>query len=398
MQPPRSFVLLANARLPSQRAQSLQVVQAAAALQRVGAGDVTLVHALRVPTPSLAAGTTLFDHYAAGPPPWPEVVAVPHLDWIERVPASLQFLPARAQEWSFSRRAARWVERELPRAIVLSREVEAALALLRRGVVRDVFLELHRVPGGRLRRSWLRAAAERARGIVAISGGVRDDLLAEGVPPERITVEHDGYEARRFEGLPDRRAARAALGLADDKPLVVYTGGLMAWKGVDVLVEAARRTPGIEYAIAGGTESDVARLRDRARGLANVRIDGFRAPGDVAQYLAAADVGVVPNRSEPAISARYTSPLKVFEAMACGLPLVVSDLPSLREILGADDAFFVAPDDPEALAEGVRRALRQVDGRERMRTRLLARAPSHTWDARARRLVEWMLERAGARS
>ena len=64
-----------------------------------------------------------------------------------------------------------------------------------------------------------------------------------------------------------------------------------------------------------------------------MRIDGFRPAGDVPLYLAAADVGVVPNRAAPRISSHYTSPLKVFEALASGLPLVVSDLPSLRDVL-----------------------------------------------------------------
>jgi len=114
--------------------------------------------------------------------------------------------------------------------------------------------------------------------------------------------------------------------------------------------------------------------------------------------LRAADLGVVPNRSQPAISARYTSPLKVFEAMAVGLPLVASDLPSLRELLADGvDALLVAPDDPAALAAGIRRLLEDPALRQRLGARMLARAPEHTWDARARRLVAWMETRGAGR-
>ncbi|HUR28120.1 MAG TPA: glycosyltransferase family 4 protein, partial [Planctomycetota bacterium] len=136
--------------------------------------------------------------------------------------------------------------------------------------------------------------------------------------------------------------------------------------------------------------ADVERLRERARGLANVRIDGFQPPARIGLYLAAADLGAVPNRSTPAISARYTSPLKVFESFAAGLPLVASDLPSLRELLRhGHDAVLVAPDDPSALARGIARLYGDAALRSAIRARALARAPECTWDARTSRLLAW---------
>jgi glycosyltransferase involved in cell wall biosynthesis len=209
-------------------------------------------------------------------------------------------------------------------------------------------------------------------------------------------VEHDGLEAARFPPpSPEARAAaRLRLGIPAEARAVVYTGGLLPWKGVDLLVEAARTCPEYLFVVAGGMQADVERLRARAGGLANVRIDGFQPPGRVADYLLAGDVGAVPNRSAPAISARHTSPLKVFEAMASGLPLVASDLPSMREVLEPElDAVLVAPDDAAALAAGLRRLMEDDGLRARLRDRSLARAPAHTWDARARRLLAWMDER-----
>ncbi|MDA1265856.1 MAG: glycosyltransferase family 4 protein, partial [Planctomycetota bacterium] len=237
-------------------------------------------------------------------------------------------------------------------------------------------------------------AARAASGVIAISGGVRDDLIRIGVEPAKLTVEHDAFEPSRFAGLPSREEARRALDLPLERPLVVYTGGLLAWKGVDVLVDAARELPEVQFVIAGGMDADVALLSRHADGLANVRFDGFQAPGRVGLYLAAGDLGVVPNRSTPELSAKYTSPLKVFEAMATGLPLVASDLPSLRDILDEDTARFVAPDVPKALAQGLRAVLADDAERRRLATNLAARADEHTWDARAARLLDWMETRA----
>jgi glycosyltransferase involved in cell wall biosynthesis len=387
------LVLVANARMPSERAQSLQVAQCAAAYERAGA-PTTLLYAARRRTPSLPAGQDLWDFYGVPAGKRPAARPIPCVDWIDRVPRALQYAPARLQEQTFARNAARVVRRELAGARVLSREVECAVSLARKGRP-DVYLEVHRVPGGRLRRGWLLECAKGVRGILAISGGVRDDLVALGVDGRKIRVEPDGFEPSRFAELPTKDSARATLGLPREVPLAVYTGGLLEWKGVEILVDAARSLPSIYFVIAGGMEQDVRRLRARAGGLANVRIDGFQPPARVPLYLAAGDLALVPNRSKPAISARHTSPLKVFEAMAAGIALVASDLPSLREVLvDGENALLVAPDDAVALAAGVERLAADAALRARIAARLRAQADDFTWDARALRVLAWM-EAAG---
>lgn len=379
-----ALFLCANARMPSQRAQSLQLAQVAASYARAGV-LTTLVHARRRDTPRVPPGE-LWEHYGVPAGARPAVEALGCVDWIDAVPRRLQFVPARAQELSFAWRAARRLRRARD-ARILTREVEVAAWL---GSHPRLFVEVHRVPGGRLRRRWLARSAAAGARFLAISGGVRDDLVAGGIEARRVLVAHDGFEPQRFAELPARPAARAALALPEQGPLVVYTGGLLAWKGVDVLVDAARALPDVRFLIAGGMDADVARLRARAAGAANVRVDGFQPPTRVALYLAAADVGVVPNRAGPAISARYTSPLKVFEAMAAGLALVVSDLPSLRDVLRDDEALFVPPEDPGALARALRALLDDDELRAALGRRLGARAADHTWDARAARVLDWM--------
>ncbi|MFT5049094.1 MAG: glycosyltransferase involved in cell wall biosynthesis [Chlamydiales bacterium] len=387
---PEPIVLVANARMPSQRAQSLQVAQAAAAFARHGAAT-TLLHARRHDTPEVSAAQ-LWRTFGVDGPQCPAAQAVACIDWIDRTPRRMQFLPARIQELTFAANAARRVRADHPGARVLSRELETARALRRRP---GVFLEMHRVPGGRLRRRWLLEAARGCAGLVAISGGVRTDLIALGVDPGAILVEHDAYDSRRYATPPTRAAARTELGLDPQVPVVVYTGGLLRWKGVDVLVDAARQlADDVQVLIVGGMDRDVERLRQRAAGMARVRIDGFRAADAVPAYLAAADVAVVPNRATPAISARYTSPLKVFEAMAVGVPLVVSDLPSLRDILDDEQALFVPAEDAAALAQGLSALLGSPARRDEMRAAQRAAAHDRTWDARAARLLDWMGTRA----
>ena len=97
--------LVANARMPSPRAQSLQVAQMAAAFQRAGA-PTTLVHARRHGTRELTA-SELFRTVAIRDEPPPLVEAAGCIDWIDRVPRRLQYVPARVQELTFALQAAR---------------------------------------------------------------------------------------------------------------------------------------------------------------------------------------------------------------------------------------------------------------------------------------------------
>ncbi|MEE2938813.1 MAG: glycosyltransferase family 4 protein, partial [Planctomycetota bacterium] len=380
--------LVANARMPSQRAQSVQLAQAARGYHRAGA-RVTLLHARRRDTPGgRPAAEVLGALLSSGADlDCASLVAIPCVDWIDLVPRGLQFGPARAQEWSCGRGAARWVERKPPGALESARDVEVAHRLRGR---EGVAWEVHRVPGGRLRRRW--AAEALAAGVrpIAISSGVAEDLAHPELGARDVPVEHDAVDEHHAPALPDRSEARRRLGLDPEQPVVLYAGGLLRWKGVDVLVDAARdpRLSGALVLVVGGMDRDAAALRARAAGTSNVRVDGFRPAGDIPLYLAAADVGVAPNRATPRISSHHTAPLKVFEALASGLPLVVSDLPSLRDVLDEETATFVEAEDAAALAGGIAALLGDPSLRARRATAGRQRVERATWTARARRVLD----------
>jgi glycosyltransferase involved in cell wall biosynthesis len=174
-------------------------------------------------------------------------------------------------------------------------------------------------------------------------------------------------------------------------PLVIYAGHLYPWKGVDVLIEALALAPSLRGRIIGGhaAEPDLGRLQARAQqlGLAGrVEFTGFQPPAAVASSLRAADVLVLPNRATT-ISARYTSPLKLFEYLAAGRPIVASDLPALREVLrDNENARLVPPDDPHALAEALLAVARDPAGAVRLARGAFETASEYSWDRRAARL------------
>jgi glycosyltransferase involved in cell wall biosynthesis len=174
---------------------------------------------------------------------------------------------------------------------------------------------------------------------------------------------------------------------------LVYVGQLYKWKGIDGLVRAMVHVPGAHLTVVGGQDpEDLVRLQDLAQRLGvAARIDfvGQVAPHRVAGFMARARVGVIPLPAHGYVEAEhFTSPLKAFELMRAGVPIVASDLASTREILRHDvTAWLVPPDDPIALAAGLVR----VREDRALAARLVAAAAEqvldYTWAARARRML-----------
>jgi glycosyltransferase involved in cell wall biosynthesis len=217
------------------------------------------------------------------------------------------------------------------------------------------------------------------------------------------TLAHDlatrfGERANVFS-VPDGAQTHARLPPPDaDRFIAGYAGHLYPWKGVDVFVRSLAHAEGIYGLIVGGhpAEADLERVTHLVRelGLQNrVRITGLLPPTGVAEALASASVLVLPNPAS-AISERYTSPLKLFEYLTMGRPIVASDLASIREVLEhRRTALLVPPGDEHALAAALVELSRDPTAAARLGHEALALAPRFSWEARAGRL-ETALEAA----
>jgi glycosyltransferase involved in cell wall biosynthesis len=183
---------------------------------------------------------------------------------------------------------------------------------------------------------------------------------------------------------------------------VTYAGHLYPWKGVETLLGALAAAPGLRGRVIGGhpSEPDLARVRQFAATLGlgeRVEFTGMKAPGEVAALLREADLLVLPNRAT-SVSASYTSPLKLFEYLAAGRPIVASDLPALREILrDRENAWLVPPDDPGALAAALETIARDKALAVRLAKAAFESAGAYSWDRRAERLEETLTRAVAAR-
>jgi glycosyltransferase involved in cell wall biosynthesis len=246
-----------------------------------------------------------------------------------------------------------------------------------------------------------------AEGYVTITAGLAAEMRTRfgerrlaAIVPDGTRIDADYAHGTRIDADPANEASSTESRPADygpkppvpgPRPIVAYAGHLYAWKGVDVLLDALAQLEEVRGWIVGGLESepDLARLRDRAADLGvldRVTFTGLVRPAAVAGHLRAADVLVLPNPAS-AISTRFTSPLKLFEYMAAGRPIVASDLPAITEVLRHEkNALLVAPGDPAALAAAVRRLLNDHALADRLAQAALVDAGEYSWDRRGERL------------
>src|SRR3989338_115557 len=228
--------------------------------------------------------------------------------------------------------------------------------------------------------------------IVVVSEAIKNDFVKIGFDPVSILVAHDGVDMDIFDIDITREEARSKTNLPKDSKVIMYTGHLFEWKGAGVLLEVARnfeKKESVLFVFVGGTEYDLKQFRKKAKGLSNVLILDHKSHKEIPLFLKAANVLILPNSASDKIS-RYTSPLKLFEYMASGRPIVASNLESIGEILNQHNAILVKPDDVPDLSNGIRKALENQDLCNQISAKGFKDVKNYTWQRRAEKIVAYL--------
>jgi len=209
----------------------------------------------------------------------------------------------------------------------------------------------------------------------------------------------DAEDAERRDQAGERNRASPA----DGRFTIMYAGHLYPWKGVDLIVEAVAALLDTRAVIVGGHEQepDLARVKALALQLdcaSRIGFTGLLPPSQVPARLREAHVLVLPN-PKSAISNDFTSPLKLFEYMAAGRPIVASDLPAIREVLrDNENAVLVEPGNPQALVAGIKKIKDDEELGRRLAAQALIDVQHYTWAKRAERLEALFTSVIGAGS
>jgi len=205
----------------------------------------------------------------------------------------------------------------------------------------------------------------------------------------------NGVDLHDFEDQPGTVKLRNELGLPLDKKIAMYVGHLYEWKGIDVLLDCAelmKVKKDLFFAVIGGTEKDIKKYRKiiEDKKLKNIVFFGFKNKKIIPQYLQSADIMLLPNVPVSAESSEYTSPIKLFEYMASGRPIVASNLPSIREVLDEETAFFCQPGNAEDLNKKITQVLNDLVNAHLKADAAREKVREYTWEKRAGRILKFV--------
>lgn len=383
--------------IPSRWAHSINFVRQAYAFQRAGY-NATLYSVLREEESKVKGSVDIQELYGVGhldieyftEPGWQFYI---ERTWIQKVFYGIQkltkyrFHPRSKGSIGLAKKAiAAKVD------IAHCRSFDVVPTLVRGGI--PTILETHGLNIHHRRPIFQEVIAESHRdglkGLVVPTKPVGDAWEKLGFPKEKIFLLPNGVDLTRYspENLAGKRnGIRQELGIAEDAFVAAYTGHLYTGRGIEEIIEAARLCPDVQFLIVGGRQEDVDRYKAMAADVPHMIFTGFVPNGEVPFYTEASDVLLMPYTRDTS-TWREMSPVKMYEYLAAGRPIITTDLPNLKEMLKeGEEALFVPEKEGKPLAEAILQLQADPALFKKISDNNAERAKHHSLVARAEALV-----------
>lgn len=375
------IALIAPTYLPARRANTIQVMKMAQAL-------TALTHEVLVLVPG---------RNATQPPQWDDLAHHYGLEQrfdIEWLPTNLRL---RSYDYGLKsvRRARQWGA-----DLIYTRLPQSAAYASFRGI--PTIYEVHDLPQGALG-PWLMARFLQGKGaqaLVVITAALKDALTPKFSPPISLTIimAPDGVDLARFKNLPSppeaRQSMNSTLSLPQSAFVTGYTGHLYPGRGSELILKIAAQLPEVNFLLVGGEPRDVERISKLAqsRGLENILLTGFVPNTELPRYQAACDILLMPYQKQVSASsggdiAKYLSPMKLFEYLACGRAILSSDFPVLREVLNTENAVLLPSDEVAAWVTAIQELRTNPHKRAQLADQSRREAQQYSWKARAQKIL-----------
>lgn len=239
---------------------------------------------------------------------------------------------------------------------------------------------------------------KRFLGSICHSEYTRQKYIELGVPAEKLRCIHNGFEPQRFQASLPLVEAKQRIGISPEAKTIVYTGRVNHKKGLDLVIEAAKRLPHLTFLFVGSYgEGPIEAL---ARDVENVIIVPWQTDETLGNYISAADVLLIPPSFQPLAKFGTTVlPLKLFFYLGSGRPILAGNTPDVAEVLKNNEtALLCEPDSLEALVSG----LKALTDNDLLANQIAAGAQAdsqnYTWSARAEKIIAtiqgWLADEA----
>jgi glycosyltransferase involved in cell wall biosynthesis len=231
-----------------------------------------------------------------------------------------------------------------------------------------------------------RQAMQQASRVVAVSAAIRQSLIDDGVAANKVITVHNGFNERLFHAGLSGQRIRQMYTIPEDALVLVFVGSFQPYHRVDLLLEAFKRLhykAPLYLILVGGTAEKLGAYTIPE----NTILTGWLNPADVPEYIAAADIAVMPASND------FGNPMKIYEYMALGKAIVAPMQATLEEITPHDKGIYLfKPYDVAALTTALQQIIDDSSLRSRLGQEAQTLSHDHTWQNRAKQLQAAMLE------
>jgi glycosyltransferase involved in cell wall biosynthesis len=288
-------------------------------------------------------------------------------------------------------------------AVTMARNSEANLihtwtpqvALLLNWIKKPYLLELHELPSGRFGPRLLKTviSSGNKKRFLPITQALIDryeDYFKFTFKADEVVVSPDGVDIERYVSSQTPQEIREKLNLPPQYT-AVYTGHLYSGRGMSLLVDLAKLLPDIHFVWVGGREKDVAFWRKiiNEQKITNITLTGFVKNELIPIYQMAGDIVLMPyekniSGSGGGNTVDYCSPMKMFEYLASGRPIISSDIPVFHEVLNAHNSIFCQSDDPIAWRDEILKIRDHPEIAEKLSNQAKLDAQKYSWVKRCK--------------
>lgn len=242
---------------------------------------------------------------------------------------------------------------------------------------------------------FVRILKNRKSKIVCISKGLADFYHRLDFSHDDILVAPDGVDLNLFyKVIGSKNQIRQDLGLPQSEKIITYSGsvGLYEWKGVDVFLDSLKylKSKDIKYLVVGGAAGEILKLKNRYSDPRIIFV-GQVPVTSVPKYLKASDLLVLPNKTGNIVSDKFTSPMKLFEYMLSGVPIIASKLSSIREVVSEEMVYFFVPNDSVDMARKIEIALGNKIGSSKHAEEAYVAVQRFSWDIRVKTILNFII-------
>lgn len=257
--------------------------------------------------------------------------------------------------------------------------------------------ELHNYSYGENRLSdfLYRRIMKRAEFIIACSEFTKSNWVDNGIPEGKIIVLPSGVNLEDLDRInKNKNQLRNDLGLATDKKIITYSGALFENKGIEEILYCASKYEDYVFLFIGGVQKQIKKYESYMQSqfqkkLPNVIFTGHLKHDKIGLYLKASDILLAPY-PQKGYTAYHLSSIKLIEYMASKVPVIASDLPSIRNVFSEDELTFVRPDNQDDLHEKIRLVFDNYEKAKSKAAAAYKKIENFSWTKRTEKIIAFI--------